>query len=117
MTARPAQAADAVLVFWRPGCPYCAILRQGLRRAGLAAQEINIWDDPEAAARVRAITGGNETVPTVIVHGRAMVNPSARQVIAAARAASGGPAPPDVNESGWLARLRAAVFDHGRPAS
>jgi mycoredoxin len=29
--------------------------------------EINIWEDPQAAARVRSVANGNETVPTVFV--------------------------------------------------
>jgi hypothetical protein len=47
--------------------------------------EINIWDDPEAAAVVRQVTGGAETVPTVVVGGRAMVNPSPRAVLRAVK--------------------------------
>jgi len=51
-----------VLVHWRPGCPYCATLRLGLRSARVPATWVNIWEDRAAAARVRAITGGDETV-------------------------------------------------------
>jgi len=75
----------AVRVYWRPGCPYCAMLRLGLRGARVPAEWVNIWEDSAAAARVRVITGGDETVPTVEVGTRAMVNPSARQVAAAVR--------------------------------
>ena len=75
----------AVWVYWRPGCPYCAMLRLGLRGARVPAEWVNIWEDGAAAARVRVITGGDETVPTVEVGTRAMVNPSARQVAAAVR--------------------------------
>jgi inosine-uridine nucleoside N-ribohydrolase len=42
--------------------------------------EVNIWQDPAAAAAVRAVADGNETVPTVEVGGRWLVNPRARQV-------------------------------------
>ncbi|MQA85742.1 MAG: NrdH-redoxin [Streptosporangiales bacterium] len=72
--------------YWRPGCPFCARLRWNLRRARLPVSEINIWDDPAAAAGVRWITGGDETVPTVVVGARAMVNPSVGQVLDAVRA-------------------------------
>lgn len=74
-----------VELYWRPGCPYCAALRGPLRRSGLPVREINIWDDPQAAARVRSVAGGNETVPTVVVGSHAMVNPSMGQVLAAVR--------------------------------
>lgn len=76
---------DSVRVYWRPGCPYCARLRLKLRAVRLNAEWINIWEDDAAAAAVRAITGGDETVPTVVAGGRAMVNPSARQIIEAVR--------------------------------
>jgi mycoredoxin len=88
----------AVRVYWRPGCPYCAMLRLGLRGARVQAEWINIWDDQAAAARVRAITGGDETVPTVVVGTRAMVNPSPRQVVAAMR--TGSPVPSRQREPG-----------------
>jgi mycoredoxin len=75
----------AVEVYWRPGCPYCRMLLRPLRRTGLHLREVNIWEDPAAAARVRLVANGNETVPTVFIGDRTMVNPSVRQVIAAAR--------------------------------
>ncbi|HLI23762.1 MAG TPA: glutaredoxin domain-containing protein [Acidimicrobiales bacterium] len=74
-----------VTVMWRPGCPWCMLLRRGLRRAGVVTTEVNIWEDSEGAARVREVAGGNETVPTVFVGDHALVNPSARQVVALAR--------------------------------
>lgn len=78
--------ADLVTVYWRPGCPYCAMLRRRLRRVGLVTTEVDIWANPEAAERVRSITGGSETVPTVVVAGKALVNPKAPAVLDAVRA-------------------------------
>ena len=78
--------SDLVTVYWRPGCPYCAALRRGLRRAGLPTAEVNIWADPEAAGIVRSIAGGNETVPTVVVAGTGLVNPKVRTVLDAVHA-------------------------------
>ncbi len=75
----------SVTVYTRPGCPYCFLLRRGLRRRGVAFTEIDIWHDPAAAAAVRAVADGNETVPTVHVAGRWLVNPSARTVADLAR--------------------------------
>jgi mycoredoxin len=70
-----------VLVYTRPGCPFCTSLRAGLRRQDLAFREINIWQDGEAARIVRSIADGNETVPTVVIGQWSAVNPSARQVV------------------------------------
>ncbi len=68
-------------LYWRPGCPYCSSLRRRLRKLGVATNEVNIWQDPGAAGVLREITGGDETVPTVLIGGKALVNPSARAVL------------------------------------
>ena len=78
--------SSQVEFYWRPGCGFCSRLRADLQRIGLPLREINIWEEPSAAATVRSITGGNETVPTVVVGTRAMVNPSAAQVMKAVKA-------------------------------
>ncbi|HEX5496467.1 MAG TPA: glutaredoxin domain-containing protein [Mycobacteriales bacterium] len=75
-----------VLLYWRPGCPFCGRLRRDLRRTGLPVREINIWRDPAAAAVVRSIADGTETVPTVVIGTTGLVNPRAGQVIDAVRA-------------------------------
>jgi glutaredoxin len=69
--------------YWRPGCPFCSILERGLRSREVPMRKHNIWEDPEAAAVVRSHARGHETVPTVVVDGRGMVNPSADEVAAA----------------------------------
>ncbi len=81
----PTASADGVTVYWRPGCPFCAALRRRLRKLGVCTTEVNIWADPAAAATVRGLAGGNETVPTVVVAGTAMVNPTGGAVLEAAR--------------------------------
>lgn len=69
-----------VTFYWRPGCPFCVSLHRGLTRRGIPFEAVNIWENPDAAARVRAAAGGNETVPTVVVGEQALVNPSVAQV-------------------------------------
>ena len=69
-----------MVVYWRPLCPYCMKLRTRLLFSRLPHTEVNIWRDPEAAAFVRSVADGNETVPTVTVAGKALVNPSMRQL-------------------------------------
>ncbi|MFB9902719.1 glutaredoxin family protein [Allokutzneria oryzae] len=72
--------------YWRPGCGFCSALRAGLSRTDLTVREVNIWEDPDAAARVRAVANGNEVVPTVFVGEKSLVNPSVAEVVAAAAA-------------------------------
>ncbi|MEV5536956.1 glutaredoxin domain-containing protein [Saccharopolyspora shandongensis] len=76
-------AVEEVVVYTRPGCPFCTALRAGLRRQGLTFTEVDIWEDPNAAAVVRSIADGNETVPTVVVGEWQAVNPSASEVVSA----------------------------------
>lgn len=71
---------DALDVYWRPGCPFCASLKRSLKRRKVPMRFHNIWDDPDAAVVVRSVARGNETVPTVVIGGRALVNPSPQAV-------------------------------------
>jgi mycoredoxin len=89
---RPVSAAEALrlhaadgmpIVYWRPGCQFCLRLRATLGRSAARAHWVDIWQDPEGAAAVRAVTGGDETVPTVIINGSGHVNPRPAVVRAA----------------------------------
>lgn len=73
------ETTEPITIYWRTFCPYCIRLGLGLRRAGIPFRTIPI-KDPEAAAAVRAITGGDEVTPTVIVRGRSLVNPSVDEI-------------------------------------
>ncbi|WP_245851862.1 glutaredoxin domain-containing protein [Mobilicoccus massiliensis] len=65
-----------VIVYWRPGCFFCTRLRLRLGALRDQATWVDIWSDPEAAAFVRDVNGGAETVPTVILpDGEACTNP------------------------------------------
>jgi mycoredoxin len=81
-----AQSGARVIVYWRPGCPYCLRLRAHLGLRRLHPQLVNIWTDPAAAAFVRSVAGGDETTPTVVIDGVAYVNPAPRLVVKALRA-------------------------------
>jgi mycoredoxin len=63
------------IVYWRPGCPYCLRLRARLGRDARRLHWVDIWADPEGAASVREVTGGDETVPTVVAADRSFINP------------------------------------------
>jgi mycoredoxin len=76
-----------VTVLWRPGCPFCALLLRRLERTGIVFDRVDIWEHPGAAAWVRSVADGDETVPTVRIAAAdgaravALVNPSATQVL------------------------------------
>jgi DNA-binding transcriptional LysR family regulator len=75
----------AVVVYWRPGCGFCQALMWELGRMGITFEQRNIWEDDSAAAFVRSVARGHETVPTVAVGPAVMVNPEATSVLAALR--------------------------------
>ena len=79
--AQRRSAADGrPIIYWRPGCTFCLRLRLRLGRSARRSYWVDIWRDPAAAAAVRAVNDGNETVPTVFVAGRPHVNPDPRWV-------------------------------------
>ena len=69
------------LVYWRPGCIFCLRLRVALLLRGKKAVWTSIAGDPAAAARVRSVNDGNETVPTVFVGSEHRTNPSQSWVV------------------------------------
>jgi len=81
-----AAAQGRVVIYQRPGCPFCARLTAALGRTGREqAVWVDIWKDPQAAAYVRSVNDGNETVPTVVIDGTAHTNPPPARVKAALR--------------------------------
>lgn len=88
--------ADAIIVYWRPGCGFCSGLLRGLERQRLGFERVNIWEDPDGAAFVRSVTGGSETVPTVRVGRMALVNPGSRDVLRTVAQERPDRLPPDI---------------------
>jgi mycoredoxin len=57
-------------------CGYCQRLKAQMTREGITYTEVDIEADPQAAALVESLNGGNQTVPTVVLaDGTAMTNP------------------------------------------
>lgn len=80
---RRGSGPEAVTVYYRPGCGYCLRLRASLGSRARRARWIDIWSDPEAAAYVRSVNGGDATVPTVVLDGVPYTNPAPATVRAA----------------------------------
>ena len=72
----------SVIFYWRPGCGFSAALERGLTRRGVELVKRDIWEDPDAAAFVRSVARGHETVPTVVVGNTPLVNPQLEDVLA-----------------------------------
>jgi glutaredoxin len=73
---------DALDVYWRPGCPFCALLFSSLDRAHVVVRRHNIWEDDDARGFVRTHNRGNETVPTVRLGEIVETNPPPAVLIA-----------------------------------
>ncbi len=82
--SQTADTAEEIVVYWRPGCGFCSALRSQLDKAEVPHRLVNIWDTPDAAATVRSIANGNETVPTVQIGPVGLVNPTLKEVLVAA---------------------------------
>lgn len=94
----------AITFYWRPGCGFCMGLERRLEKYGVPMEKRNIWEDAEAAAVVRGIADGNETVPTVVVGEARMVNPSVDAVLAAIRSEAPHLEPEDLPTGGGTFR-------------
>lgn len=70
-----------VTMYTTTWCGYCARLKSGLDRAGIAYAEVNIETDEDAAELVMNVNGGNQTVPTVVfADGSALTNPTVDEI-------------------------------------
>ena len=74
---------DAVVVFYRPGCPFGIRLRTSLTLHRVRYTSVRFRDDEAGAAHVREVNNGNEISPTVHVKGRWLTNPSWQDVVRA----------------------------------
>lgn len=64
-----------------PWCGYCHRLKSQLKREGIEFAEVDIEQEPSAAAIVEKANNGNQTVPTLVfADGTALTNPSVAQV-------------------------------------
>ena len=62
-------------------CGYCRRLKTQMDSEGISYVEVNIEEDPEAAAFVEQANGGNQTVPTLLFpDGSTATNPSLAEV-------------------------------------
>ena len=81
--SQQATVPTQITMYSTPWCGYCHRLRGQLDREGVSYTVVDIEEQPEAAAYVREVNDGFETVPTVVFpDGSALTNPSLAQVLA-----------------------------------
>lgn len=68
---------DTITLYAHPSCPALRPIRGLLRQSKVKFEYIDIHQDSDAAARVRAINDGHESVPTLVFpDGSTMTEPS-----------------------------------------
>jgi mycoredoxin len=73
---------NGLVVYRRDHCGYCWALERALRSAGVDYDRRDIYVDPDAAAFVRSVNNGDETVPTVVMaNGDVRTNPKPKELL------------------------------------
>ena len=76
-------AIDRPIIYTTTWCGYCTRLKRQLARAEIGFTEVDIEQNPAAAALVEGLNHGDQTVPTLLFpDGSTLTNPSAREVAA-----------------------------------
>jgi len=60
----------SVIIYTKPGCPYCAKAMEHYSKRGVAFEDRNAQDDMRFRKEMLAMTDGDPTVPVVVENGR-----------------------------------------------
>ncbi|HMO58683.1 MAG TPA: glutaredoxin domain-containing protein [Roseiflexaceae bacterium] len=72
---------DAIIVYGHPTCPALGPVKGLLTQSKVTFEYIDIHQDSGAAARVRTINNGNESVPTLVFpDGSTLTEPTVREL-------------------------------------
>jgi glutaredoxin 3 len=61
-----ATAPQKVVIYTKPGCPYCAAAKQDLEERGVPYEEVSIKDNPKAVEEVMRLSNGKGIVPILV---------------------------------------------------
>jgi mycoredoxin len=74
-------SAAPLTMYTTTWCGYCVRLKRQLDAQGITYVEVDVEQDPAAAALVEQVNGGNRTVPTLVFpDGTAATNPTIAEV-------------------------------------
>jgi glutaredoxin 3 len=63
---RVATVPQKVVIYTKPGCPYCAAARQDLKERGVPYEEISTENNPKAVEEVMRLSDGKGIVPILV---------------------------------------------------
>ena len=58
---------EQVIIYTRPGCPFCAEAKQDLEERGVPYKEMSIAGNPKAAEEVMRLSNGKGIVPILVI--------------------------------------------------
>lgn len=64
--------SDAIVIYTKPGCPYCAAAKEDFARRGISYEEHDVTQD-EAAREEALRLSGMSAVPVIIQNGEVSV--------------------------------------------
>lgn len=62
-----------VIIYTKPGCPYCAAAKAHYTEQGIPFEEVNVREVPGAQEKVLALTKGQKIVPVIVEKGELKV--------------------------------------------
>lgn len=63
---RIARIPHKVVLYTKPGCPFCANAKQDLKERGVSYEEVDIENNPRAVEEVMRLSGGSGIVPIMV---------------------------------------------------
>lgn len=62
-----------LIIYTKPGCPYCAAAKKHYTEQGAAYTEIDVFDTPGAKEKVLELSDGQSIVPLIVDNGEVTV--------------------------------------------
>ena len=59
----------ALVIYTKPGCPYCREAMDHYNKNGIAFQEYDAQNDKKRQQEMLGFSGGDPTVPCIVEHG------------------------------------------------
>jgi glutaredoxin len=59
-----------VIIYTKPGCPYCAKAREFYKQKGITFEDKNAQDNLDYRKEMFSFSGGDPTVPVIVEDGR-----------------------------------------------
>lgn len=59
-----------VIIFTKPGCPYCAAAKKHYTDSGIPFDEVNVKESAANLEKALSISGGQRIVPVIVDHGK-----------------------------------------------